>query len=195
MNVFILCTGRCGSTTFIKACEHIVNYTSSHESMFGRPAVERFGNKGYKNRHIEADTNMAWFMGPLREKYGDSVYYVHLKRDRVDTANSIMGQIGRGGFADAYAGTLFMSNTAPREDMEESALTMCQDYVDTVTANIDWFLQCHPPSMQTTINIDSPGDRFSQFWQEIEAKGSLGAALREFNTRYNASQEALCQQL
>ena len=31
-NVFVLCTGRCGSTTFTQACQHIQNYTASHES-------------------------------------------------------------------------------------------------------------------------------------------------------------------
>ena len=32
MNIFVLCTGRCGSVTFTKACQHITNYTCTHES-------------------------------------------------------------------------------------------------------------------------------------------------------------------
>ena len=35
MNVFILNTGRCGSRTFARACAHITNYTSAHESRSG----------------------------------------------------------------------------------------------------------------------------------------------------------------
>ena len=31
-NIFVLCTGRCGSVTFSKACKHITNYTSGHET-------------------------------------------------------------------------------------------------------------------------------------------------------------------
>ena len=32
MNVFILCTGRCGSLTFTRACGHMTNFTTAHES-------------------------------------------------------------------------------------------------------------------------------------------------------------------
>ena len=44
MNVFVLNTGRCGSTTFIEACRHITNYSAAHESKTGRlgPARLRF---------------------------------------------------------------------------------------------------------------------------------------------------------
>lgn len=35
MNVFVLCTGRCGSVTFVEACKHVTNYTSAHESRAG----------------------------------------------------------------------------------------------------------------------------------------------------------------
>jgi len=35
MNVFVLNTGRCGSTTFSKACQHVSNFTSQHESRVG----------------------------------------------------------------------------------------------------------------------------------------------------------------
>ena len=167
-----------------------MNYTAAHESMFGRPAAERFGPNGYRDQHIEADTNMAWFMGPLRKRYGDNAYYVHLKRNRDATAKSLMGLIGRGGFADGYAGTMFLSNTPPRENLEQSCLTMLYDYVDTMTANIDWFLEHHPAGKQVTIDIDKPQHRFLQMWNDIDAKGNLGAALREFNTHYNAGQEA-----
>lgn len=31
MNVFVLCTGRCGATTFHRACEHIENYSAGHD--------------------------------------------------------------------------------------------------------------------------------------------------------------------
>ena len=33
MNVFILCTGRCGSAAIIKACHEIKNFSADHESL------------------------------------------------------------------------------------------------------------------------------------------------------------------
>lgn len=187
MNVFVLCTGRCGSTTLAKAFSHVNNYTAAHESMFGRPAAERFGADGYPAQHIEVDTIMSWFPGPLRKRYGDMAYYIHLLRDRDATAGSLMAHLGRGGFADGYAGSLFLSNTPPRKDLAKSALGMCYDYVDTITENIRWFLNSHPKNMQAEIEIEQPHDRFSGIWADINARGNMGRALRELNVKYNSS--------
>ena len=188
MNVFVLCTGRCGSTTFVEACKHIDNYTAGHETMFGRPGTERFGHSGYKDRHIEADTMMAWFLGPLCNRYGPDAYYVHLWREEKACAASLMRLLGRGGFAAGYVRTQFYSNTPPKGSMIESCNIMCLDYVRTVNASIECFLRTHPLDMQVRINIDNPHLGFMQMWNEIGAKGNLGAALREFNVRYNASE-------
>ena len=65
MNIFILNTGRCGSTTFIKACEHIKNYTCAHESLLTEIGAQRFN---YPQDHIEADNRLSWLLGRLDEK-------------------------------------------------------------------------------------------------------------------------------
>ncbi len=56
MDVFVLCTGRCGSTTFIKACAHITNYTAAHESRTGLLGSDRLD---YPGKHIEADNRLS----------------------------------------------------------------------------------------------------------------------------------------
>lgn len=56
MNVFVLCTGRCGSMTFAEACSHAVNYTTGHES--GRH--RRYDLK-YPADHIEVDNRFPQF--------------------------------------------------------------------------------------------------------------------------------------
>lgn len=65
-NVFVLCTGRCGSTTlFAQACQHIENYTASHESkifLLGDKRLE------YSQNHIEVDNRLSWFLGSLEKK-------------------------------------------------------------------------------------------------------------------------------
>ncbi|MCS3662077.1 hypothetical protein [Salinibacter ruber] len=89
MNVFVLCTGRCGSTTFARACEHIENYSAAHESRAGKIK----GRVNYPARHIEVDNRLSWFLGRLDEVYGDDLFYVHLRRNPRATAES---------FADRY---------------------------------------------------------------------------------------------
>ncbi len=87
MNVFVLCTGRCGSSTFIEACHHIANYTSAHESRSSLLGAERLA---YPAQHIEADNRLSWLLGRLDAAYGDSAFYVHLQRNHPDTAASFV---------------------------------------------------------------------------------------------------------
>lgn len=56
MNVFVLNSGRCGSTTFIAACRHITNYSSGHESRATLIGEERLA---YPTQHIEADNRLS----------------------------------------------------------------------------------------------------------------------------------------
>ena len=93
MNVFILNSGRCGSTTFIKACQHITNYSSAHESLSTETGPLRFN---YPPNHIEADNRLSWLLGRLDKVYGDRAFYVHLKRNPEDTIRSFSRRIDFG---------------------------------------------------------------------------------------------------
>jgi len=66
-HVFVLCTGRCGSVSFAKACGHFTNYTAGHDTN-RQPGPARLD---YSARHIEIDNRLAWFLGGLDERYGD----------------------------------------------------------------------------------------------------------------------------
>src|SRR6478752_4229315 len=101
MNIFVLCTGRCGSTTFIKACSHISNFTSAHESRAHLIGEDRLD---YPTNHIEADNRLSWLLGRLGRKYGRDAVYVHLKRNMRDTAHSFANG-GGGGIIKAYKGS------------------------------------------------------------------------------------------
>ena len=86
MRVFVLGTGRCGTTTFARACAHIENFTSGHESnarFIGESRLE------YPTDHIEADNRLSWMLGALGARYdGTEVLYVHLRRDPDEVARS-----------------------------------------------------------------------------------------------------------
>ncbi|HPG09656.1 MAG TPA: hypothetical protein PKY06_22095 [Saprospiraceae bacterium] len=183
MRVFILCTGRSGSTAIINACKHIKNYTSSHESLthsFGR---DRFR---YPENHIEADNRLAWHLGLLNKLYGDDPIYVHLKRDKEKVAQSFLKRFYiPGSIIDSFCEGIRMT---PSEKLsKEMRLKACYDYIDTVNANIEHFLA--KKSKVITLNLETIRVDFIQFWNYLGAEGNLEKALHEFDKKHNATSQ------
>jgi len=86
MRIFVIGTGRCGTMTFSKACKHITNFTSGHETSGRLPIKEKLI---YPDNHIEIDPSLSYFIPILREKYPDALF-VHLQRERESCVNSLM---------------------------------------------------------------------------------------------------------
>lgn len=176
MNVFILNSGRCGSTTFIKACQHITNYTAAHESLLDKTGIQRLD---YPVNHIEADNRLSWFLGRLDNKYGDDAVYVHLQRDREAVAASFAKRIDFG-ILKAYEQGILM-----HEQNQQPANDIALDYIDTIDANIKLFLK--DKSNKLCVSLDTVNTDFTKFWQLIGAEGDLDNALKEWTINYNAS--------
>lgn len=176
MNVFILNTGRCGSTTFIKACQHIRNYSSGHESLTNEIGACRLS---YPENHIEADNRLSWFLGRLDEKYADTAFYVHLIRDKDKTAASFIKR-ERYGIMQAYQQGI-LQDIDCKLDINNIAV----DYIDSVTANIKHFLKDKPHKMN--FRLETANEDFKIFWKKINAEGDLKQALKEWDIIYNAS--------
>jgi len=176
MNVFILNTGRCGSTTFIKACEHISNYTAAHESLSRKCSKDRFA---YPLNHIEADNRLSWFLGKLDKEYADNAFYVHLTRDKQKTIDSFSKRKDYG-IMKAYKEGILLGG----ED-NQSAETIAEDYINTVELNISLFLKDKKNKM--SFRLENYSEDFEIFLQKISAEGDFKSAFKEFNTNYNAS--------
>jgi hypothetical protein len=176
MNVFVLSPGRSGSLTFIRACEHITNYSAAHESRIGVIGPARLD---YPERHIESDNRLSWFLGRLERTYGADAYYVHLLRDRSAVAQSYArrahGGIMRGYRKDIYQGV----------PGDVGSVQVAEDYVRTVDDNIELFLKDKPLVMRFELEKAAPA--FLSFWEWIGAEGDLEAALSEFEIRHNSS--------
>ena len=181
MNVFVLCTGRCGSMTFIEACKHIRNYTYAHES---RAGVVGPGRVQYPADHIEADNRLTWFLGRLEQAYGDNAFYVHLTRDRMQTANSFNKRFQPGLIMHAYTHGILLKLPA-----ETNPLDVCLDYCDTVTSNINAFLEAKTRKMD--FKLETAKEDFRVFWERIGAQGDLSAALAEWDNSNNYSVPAV----
>ena len=176
MNIFILNTGRCGSTTFIKACNHIENYTCGHESLLHEIGPKRFQ---YPKNHIEADNRLSWQLGRLDNIYGNNAFYVHLKRKPQDVANSFSKRIDFG-ILKAYEQGILL-----HDKHIDPSLDIANDYIDTVDANIKLFLKDKTEKMD--ISLDNIQADFKLFWTKINAQGNSELALNEWQTRYNAT--------
>jgi len=176
MNVFILNTGRCGSTTFIKACQYITNYSSAHESQSTLIGESRLA---YPENHIEADNRLSWILGRLDVAYGDNAFYVHLSRDKNKTVESFAKR-NDFGIMKAYREGILM-----QEQQNDSALELARDYIETIESNIALFLKDKTHTLE--FSLENAEQNFRNFWQSINAKGDLDAALAEWKTSYNAS--------
>jgi len=177
MNVFILNTGRCGSTTFIQACGHIENYSAAHESNIHKISE---GRLSYGKNHIEADNRLSWMLGRLDRTYGNDAYYVHLRRDRESTARSFAGRMDYG-IMKAYREGVLLGGMAHQTDY-----MIAMDYVETVEANIALFLENKSNKMD--FSLAHARRDFQKFWRNIHAKGDLASALLEWRVCYNASE-------
>ena len=176
MNIFILNTGRCGSTTFIKACEHITNFSSAHESLSNKIGVERLA---YPNQHIEADNRLSWLLGRLDSIYGNDAFYVHLNRNKQKTINSFSKREDYG-IMKAYKEGILLGG-----ESEQTALQIAQDYIETTEYNIEFFLKDKTNKM--LFSLENAVHDFEIFYNKIAAKGDLQAALNEFTINHNAS--------
>ena len=176
MNVFILNSGRCGSTTFIKACQHITNYTAAHESLLSNTGAQRFN---YPKNHIEADNRLSWLLGRLDNKYTNDALYVHLTRNKNDVTTSFSKRIDFG-ILKAYEQGILMheKHLLPAQDIAE-------DYFETVESNIKLFLK--DKSNKTDVSVETVKKDFTEFWDMINAEGDLEKALKEWDTKHNAS--------
>lgn len=181
--VFILCTGRCGSDAFIRACSHITNYTAGHETRSRLLGDNRFS---YPLNHIEADNRLAWLLGRLDHHFGDDAFFVHLSRDSNAVAESYAKRLWwEGSIPRAYRDGILMLN-------QDENFDVCLDYVNTVNSNIELFLRDKENKM--SFSLEKASDEFQNFWHNIGAKGNLNEALLEWNSKSNTTQEMLARE-
>jgi hypothetical protein len=179
MNILVLCTGRCGSLTFIRACGHIDNYSAGHETRCGRVGADRLA---YPDNHIEADNRLAWLLGRLDETWGDRAAYVHLTRDPEATAQSWARRFEvAGGMASAYRDAILRNGAHIRHSL--ARIDSTRDYVATVTANISLFLK--DKSRKMDFRVEHAAEDFATFWAWIGAEGAYDAATAEWARRHN----------
>jgi len=175
MRIFVLSTGRSGTSTFVKACKHMTNYTCGHESNWSKIGVDRLT---YPDHHIEVDNRLVWMLGRLDIRYGDDAFYVHLIRNKEDTIKSFNKRWkGKPSIIRAYAEDILVR--------DEMGLKECQDYYETINSNIYLFLKDKNNKLQ--IHLNNISKDFEYFWETINGEGDLSKAVNELNKKHNKS--------
>ncbi|HEX7034360.1 MAG TPA: glycosyltransferase [Pseudomonadales bacterium] len=177
MRVFVLSTGRSGTTTFTHACNHITNFTAGHETRARFIGPERLN---YPDNHIEIDNRLSWFLGRLDQAFGDAPYFVHLTREPAEVAASLARRMNNPVSISAGHKTSILMN-APYDDLE-----ICLDLTETMLTNIEHFLRGKTKVMH--VRLENIEEDFSRFWDWIGAEGDKAAALAEWRIRYNDSE-------
>lgn len=184
MRVFVLCTGRSGSMTFIRACEKIDNFTAGHETNINEIGDQRFN---YPENHIEADNRLVWFLGVLDKKFGKNAFYVYLRRNKEETVRSFMRRWNPRSIIWSFSKGILSRD--PKDLNKEEKLKVCELYYNTVEENILSFLNDKPKKQ--VIELESIVDHFHDFTQKIDAKVNFENALKELKRTHNASSSPL----
>ena len=178
MNVFVLCTGRCGSVTWAEACKHISNFTAGHESRWGRFGADRLD---YPDRHIEVDNRLVWYLGLIDRLYGGDAFYVHLVRNRQAVIASYVERHHR----ELMAGWRCITDMELAGTPEQRA----SDYVDAANAAIESFIRDKPYWLR--VNIETAVDSFCEFCSAIGAVVDDAKALPVLLRRHNQGLEGV----
>ena len=208
MNVFVLCSGRCGSKAFIEACSHITNWTSGHETKAKEvqqnhpPSYKYKVNGNYKrliypDNHIEIDCRLTWFLGLLDETHGDNAFYVNLTRNPSRCALSWVERwsspvsILYWWFRAVHQN--FGHLTKHKDKKRPMRMQFALEYVDAANALIRMFLKDKIHTM--SFPIEDAADLFPVFWKWIGAEGDLDAALAVFNRTANQQTQYKCHDM
>jgi hypothetical protein len=173
MNIFVTGTGRCGTTTFSKACSHIKNYTSGHETKAG------IINRKYPNNHIEVDPRLFWNINKFFDLNNSLDYYiVHLIREPKSCINSIASR--------KSTKNLWIPFTYQKKNpSKEEIFLASENYYYFVNSTISKvFENC---SNYQLFKLENAEEDWYNFWNNIQAKGDYEKALKEFKIKYNAS--------
>jgi hypothetical protein len=170
MRVFVTGTGRCGTTTFAKACSHITNFTSGHETKRqGSPQADILE---FPDNHIEVDAHLFWHMGALMWKYPDA-YWVHLRRGHDDCVRSLMKTSG-------IKDWIRLAYGPGNVDLQKA----CSDYYLSTNRMIEMCLEMS--ESRRYMHLEKLEDEWYDFWEWIGADGDYGPAVAELAIRHNA---------
>ncbi len=176
MNVFVLCTGRCGSMTISRAFELATNFTSGHETQAGT-----FYSLEYPGQHIEADNRLSWMLGALGARYPEALYIWLIRRREEMAASFAERNDYPGASIKGFGAGILELGDRFHEERYETALRMW----DIANANIAEFLGAEH-RLHRKVWTHELAYEFPSLWEWLGCEGDLKQATWRAATRFNS---------
>lgn len=158
-NVFVVGTGRCGTTTFAMACRHASNFTAAHESKAEQ----------YPRNHIEVDPPLAFRIANLRSRYDCRIILLR----RLDKAACVKSMASHDPLICAAFGNMVKHD--PQCTAEKGA-DLLYDAINGLENLCD-----------LTVDLETAKQQWGTVWEWIGCQGDLQRSLEEWNVKHNAS--------
>ncbi len=119
-------------------------------------------------------------LGRLEANFGARASYVHLRREAVGVASSMLKR-RESGIQRAYEEGVLMGEF---RKIEGEPIDLFLDYCRTVNSNIEYFLR---DKKKMVFALENAKEDFCFFWDHIGAEGDVEAALSEWDIKHNNS--------
>lgn len=180
MRVFIYSPGRCGTTVFNRACNHITNYQNVRR-VDRTVSGDKIGRvSGWPDNAVIHDLHLIWSMPEIIEAYPDSKH-VLLLRDREACAKSLAQR-------HYTNGILHLWHCEDENKIPSTRLKAAQWYYDFVCTQYHQSVAAGGlnGNQITTLYLEKLQEfHFEFFWSWIDAEGDLEKALETFDTIIN----------
>jgi len=176
-NIFVISTGRTATTAFARAAACLPGYTSAHESRSMQPFASRLN---YPDNHIEADNRLLFYLPQLENRYGNSAYYVLLKRDPSLIASSYAKRWHLTvSIVRAWTHGVRMIPRVRTAEIEQC----CHDFVSYADSTLSLFLSRQKNVME--FYVSDATNEFIRFSQWIGIDKPPQSALKVWDSRHN----------
>ena len=181
MKVIVLCSGRTGSFTLYRSCQHISNFAVGHESQVDLSGAKRFH---FPDQHIEIDNRLVWQLGSLDQYIGNQSFYVHLTRERSAVKQSFINRLYQPK-SIFYSYCEAIKKSTPENLSSDEIARLADDFLDSIDTNIQYFLKDKTHQME--FQVENYQQDFARFWEFIDARGDYEQALTEWSKKHNPS--------
>lgn len=182
MRTFVTGTGRCGSVTFARACDHATNVSVDHEEYRGFC---------YPDGHVSINPQHRSCIRELVKRYPDAKW-IHLVRvDREACARSLVN-LGRGAVLRAHyslypSSTPFKRYVAPSSLTPAQLLTVARRFYDDWNAIIEDQLSVSGVDAKR-LELEHAADQWTKLWEWMGLEGNREASTLEWRTRHNSTE-------
>jgi hypothetical protein len=180
MRIFVVGTGRNGSSTFYHAASHATNFQVNHETWRSKsPSNSCYVDVRDKKRdQIEISSSVPFFIVQIMRKYPESKF-IHLVRRRTKCRDSLVEH--HTSRMRAWAWNWF-------SDREPKMKNVAGAYYDATAESLHSLL---PRDQTLTLPLEEAKTRWAAVWEFMDCEPGVdspefAASLAEWDRRYNA---------